>query len=164
MNLPIEINPLKFSNMHIQSCFIRKNTSELFSKLKDIGCKISNFNPKNKHDGILFNRYIAFSIAESDYDYIINEYKKYNKSIIDCNTNEDLFLALVALRDDCDKYQWITNGKDFELWELDEPFLSYYSRCEYIKALNIFNIIFPHKASVKELIEYFNQTNNESVY
>lgn len=32
--------------MHTKSCFIRKNTPELFNKLKHLGCKVSTFNPK----------------------------------------------------------------------------------------------------------------------
>lgn len=68
--------------------------------------------------------------------------------IIDCGTNEELFLAIVALRDDTDKNQWFTDGY---LWfkcgdEMCDETIEYY--------LNKYGRKF-HKATVEELINHF---------
>lgn len=67
---------------------------------------------------------------------------------IHCGTNEALFLAIAALRDDTDKNQWFTDGN---LWfkcgdEMCDETIKYY--------LNRYNREI-HKASVEELIEHF---------
>lgn len=38
---------------------------------------------------------------------------------IDCGTNEDLFLALAALRDDSDYMQWFTNDQ-MQMWKIHD--------------------------------------------
>ena len=58
---------------------------------------------------------------------------------IDCGTNEELFLALAALRNDTDKYQWFTDG---DLW-----FKCGDEVCNEGRKI--------HKATVDELIEHF---------
>lgn len=69
---------------------------------------------------------------------------------IDCGTNEELFLALAALRDDVDTYQWFTDGKEW-------------FQCQYLKAGMHYQdkpeILFEkwHKATVNELIEHFKE-------
>jgi len=66
-----------------------------------------------------------------------------DNSFIDCGTNEELFLALAALRDDSYRYQFITDGDEF------------------IQISNIGSLALPfiedgfHKATPAELIEYF---------
>jgi len=67
---------------------------------------------------------------------------------IDCGTNEELFLAIAALRDDTDKYQWFTDG---DLWfkcgdEVCNETIEYYLN-KYGRKI--------HKATVNELIEHF---------
>lgn len=62
---------------------------------------------------------------------------------IDCGENIDLFLAIAALRDDTDKYQWFTDGKIAEMSNEDLP--SRYMQME------------GHKCTVEELIKIFNK-------
>ena len=69
---------------------------------------------------------------------------------VDCGTNEELFLAIAALRDDTDKNQWFTDG---DLWfkcgdEMCDETIDYYLN-EYSRKL--------HKATVNELIEHFKE-------
>lgn len=82
-------------------------------------------------------------------DNWVNDIKSLNDcNGIDCGTNEELFLALAALRDDIDKNQWFTDG---DLWfkcgdEMCDETIEYY--------LNEYDREF-HKATVDELIEHF---------
>lgn len=64
----------------------------------------------------------------------------------DCGTNEELFLALAALRDDSDYMQWFTNG---EKWIQNKQ-----NDIEIIR-YGVGNPINFHKATVKEIIEHF---------
>ena len=73
-------------------CFIRKNTEALRKKLEEVGYKM------------LFP--IEYDNLECS-DNWVNDIKSLNDcNGIDCGTNEELFLALAALRDDTDKFQW----------------------------------------------------------
>lgn len=83
------------------AAFIRRNTPELSKRLEALGYK--NYgNP--------------FQITDDSklITTIDGEYVPYNvpldDSFIDCGTNEALFLAIAALRDDTDKNQWFTDG------------------------------------------------------
>lgn len=79
------------------AAFIRRNTPELRKNLEELGYK--NYgNP--------------FQITDDSklITTIDGEYVPYNvpldDSFIDCGTNEKLFLAIAALRDDTDDSQW----------------------------------------------------------
>lgn len=75
---------------------------------------------------------------------------------IDCGTNEDLFLALAALRGDKDYMQWFTDGTYFIQCDRQDWIDMYSTLCSggkyTIEELDRF-----HKATVKELIEHFKQ-------
>lgn len=88
------------------SCFIRKNTPELRKRLEKLGymSMFSNANGICLATAAYIENY--FSISEG----LFNDkhpYRTYDYAgRIDCGTNEELFLAIAALRDDTDKYQW----------------------------------------------------------
>lgn len=115
-------------------CFIRKNTQELRRGLEELGYKM------------LFP--IEYDNLECS-DNWVNDIKSLNDcNGFDCGTNEELFLAIAALRDDTDKYQWFTDG---DLWfkcgdEVCNENIEYYLN-KYGRKI--------HKASVDELIEHF---------
>ena len=114
--------------MFTQPCFIRKNTPELRKKLEEFGYIMNLIYSPNE-----YNLYIGNGVYSSA-NFIDNYY-------LDCGTNEELFLALAALRDDTDKNQWFTDGK---LWEKSIDGLpSHYMQLE------------GHKATVEEIIEHF---------
>ena len=72
--------------------------------------------------------------------------------LIDCGTNEELFLAIAALRDDTDKNQWFTDGDKWILCP-EIKFSTYWAYNDvYINTDTI------HKATVNELIEHFNKS------
>lgn len=119
--------------------FILKNTPELSKKLEELGYK--NYgNP--------------FQITDDSklITTIDGEYVPYNvpldDSFIDCRTNEELFLAIAALRDDTDENQWFTDGYHWEICP-DEV--------AYINAWIDKYGFSPHKATVEELIEHFKE-------
>lgn len=137
-------------------CFIRRNTPELRKKLEELGYKLNN--------GKAWGRFlVTFRIKETnEWKYVASpDWDLKNDPDIDvsfdCGTNEDLFLALAALRDDTDKGQWfVYNSMDCVLESMRmvewficpedsiKDFLFY--DCEYLNA---------HKATVKEIIEHF---------
>lgn len=112
----------------IQPCFIRKNTPKLMKNIEELGYKMNLTYSRNEQ-----NLYICGGVYSSA-NFIDNFY-------LDCGTNEELFLALAALRDDSDKNQWFTDGK---LWEKSNDELpSHYMQLE------------GHKATVEEIIKQF---------
>jgi hypothetical protein len=76
---------------------------------------------------------------------------------IDCGENEELFLAIAALRDDTDKYQWfIYNSMDCTVEKLRN---FYWFKCEEdkIEDMMYWDCAYLNctKATVEELIEHF---------
>lgn len=137
-------------------CFIRKNTPELRKKLEELGYKPFG-SVKYEWDtgwGISTdNRLGEFeSFNNNGLENIIKcESPDYEDSI-DCGDNEDLFLALAALRNDKPDYQWyvwdytegdiIVEGEKFKQYIPGEPWQDWWW----------FEV---HKATVNELIEHF---------
>lgn len=129
------------------SCLIRKNTPELRKRLEALGYKecIGEDGP------FLFTSYDIFDCMYTECG--LNDLA-YN-GLIDCGTNDDLFLAISALRDDTDDKQIFTNGKgDFAICREDEK-CGGLNGLEYVNMPNDFNIDNYHKATVEELIKYF---------
>lgn len=127
-------------------CFIRKNTPELRKKLEELGYKNRNL---YFYDciGVVYDGFDCISqwMFGSIWDFA---------DCIDCGTNEELFLAIAALRDDTDNNQLFTNGKgDWGIyWDGSDGGLS---GMDFYGMPNDFEIDNYHKATVNELIEYF---------
>ena len=120
--------------MFTQPCFIRKNTPELRKKLEELGYKYSTVGGI-KSNNIVVSLGCIFDI------YPVDTIKRGFNNCIDCGTNEELFLAVAALRDDTDYMQWFTDGKLWEKSNNDLP--SHYMQLD------------GHKATVEEIIEHF---------
>lgn len=153
--------------MFIQSCYINKNTEELRDKLEKLG-----------YAPIYGQSYGSFLLClkiGNMYDYILEadlryniKYELYSEKIIDCEKNEDLFLAIAALRDDSDYMQWFVTDADQELINQDmcrshSPKGSFelcltknrYPK-EWMGIEDFYSFIVPaHKATVEELIKHF---------
>ena len=127
--------------MFTQPCFIRKNTPELRKKLEELGYKPNGYECFWEDN----SRYIITTIDNQGYSYytlcIKDSCLLENELFIDCEDNEELFLALAALRDDSDYMQWFTDGKLWEKSNNDLP--SHYMQLE------------GNKATVEEIIEHF---------
>lgn len=132
--------------------FIRKNTLELRKKLEELGY-IKNSPIWTDNCSIIW----AYQYPEKGFDtpnYVIADSFDipFDKDsilcgkFIDCGANEDLFLAIAALRDDTSANQY---------WVFDQDFLPHYKKGDF--TIGHFNrcSCYCHVASVKELIEHF---------
>lgn len=144
------------------SCFIRKNTPELRKRLEALGykpllsiedgeCLSTASNLENYH-----------SIPATLFDDK-DPYRTYDcAGRIDCGTNEDLFLALAALRDDTDKEQFFVT--EVRLGSINYPDTIIEKGALLKCCMDKWKIpknkfdsmgIPSHKATVEELIEHF---------
>ena len=137
--------------MFTNSCHINKNTKYLRDELEKLGrvCISNGF--AEWYIPIEDCKYLYCSDEPFDGNriyYYTGKMVKPTNSIY-CDTNEELFLAIAALRDDSDKHQWFTNDvfwikcSQLELkHELDNNYEE-------------FCVADFHKATVSELIEHF---------
>lgn len=152
--------------MFTQPCFIRKNTPELRKKLESIGLKLMNpddttldahnYDGKGNHKKICEgNAIITYRSSHYGVIYCIDDVTK--KDRIDCGKNEELFLAIAALRDDTDKNQWFVYDNS-DLAD-EEEICRFFFICEDddIKTFMNLDVMYTdcHKATVNELIEHF---------
>lgn len=131
--------------MFTQSCFIRKNTSELRNKLEELGYTTSTIcKGGNIATSSILGKYSIIS------DWQLNSTNPHitwnNGHRIDCGTNEELFLAIAALRDDRDYMQWFADGEKWLQNKQNDIEVIRYSEDNHINF---------HKATVEELIEHF---------
>ena len=137
-------------------CFIRKNTPELRKKLEELGYVKNSPIWTDNCSIIRAYQYPVkgfdtpnYVIANS-FDIPFDKHSLLCGEFIDCGTNEELFLAIAALRDDTDKNQWFTDG---DLWfkcgdgVCNETIEYYFNK--YGRKI--------HKATVEELIEHFKE-------
>lgn len=133
------------------SCFIRKNTPELRKKLEELGYKKYG-NPFQITDDsklitTLDGEYVPYNVPLDD-------------SFIDCGTNEELFLAIAALRDDTNENQWFTSGEEWAYHPKTEccsPCNTVYRTLAFDSIPKDTNMGNYHKATVEELIEHFKE-------
>ena len=145
--------------MFITPCFIRKNTPELINKLIDLGYVKALFDEeytKSEAYGLIVDQGdiapLEHGIQEMELMFTYN--------FVDCGTNEDLFFALAALRDDTNENQWFIaqrtmwdenyNGEITVYYEEGEWLMwDYYSFMEDMPSDF-------RKATVEEIIAHFN--------
>lgn len=141
-------------------CFIRKNTQELRKKLGKLGYKKNSPNWTDDCNIIWTYQYPVkgfdtpnYVIADS-FDIPFDKHSCLCGKFIDCGTNEELFLAIAALRDDTDNNQLFTNGKgDWGIYRDGSD--GGLSGMDFYGVPNDFEIDNYHKATVNELIEHF---------
>ena len=141
----------------IQPCFIRKNTPELRKKLEGLGYEFSGADHIELDNIVTFPQHNTFSVfAAYHFNIYDDSFKIVWKEYVDCGTNEELFLALAALRDDTNENQWFISNVDIftecynNEWRLYENWYNTFT----IEDLN--SEISPiRKASVEEIIEHF---------
>lgn len=127
--------------------FIRKNTTELRMKLERLGYYLHPECIDDDRGNYLFvNR-----------EYYLNRPLGYSEELsrsIDCGTNESLFLAIAALRDDTDNNQMFINGKgDWGICRDGSD--GGLEGLDFYGIPNDLNVDNYHKATVEELIEHF---------
>lgn len=143
--------------MFTTPCFIRKNTLELRKKLEELGYKFSGTDHIELDCIVTFPHHDTFSVFTAYHFNIYDDnFKTVWKGYIDCGTNEELFLALAALRDDTNENQWFISNVDIftecynNEWRLYENWYNTFT----IEDLN--SEISPiRKATIEEIIEHF---------
>ena len=142
------------------SCFIRKNTPEIRKKLERLGhtiCKCCEFEGADWlhvcaiKDICHTVHGVGYTDEEIEIYGLVTQEEVFNSFLkttnaIDCGTNEELFLALAALRDDTDKNQWFVTEKDE--WVKCER--EHFYQEHLTKTWRTW-----YKATVEEIIEYF---------
>ena len=135
--------------MFTQKCFIKACNGFIIDKLKKIGYVTED--QIISTDSIIMtipwsSRFISFDGSAEI------EIRKSYRNIIDCGKNDELFLAIAALRDDSD----IDNNQVFI--HQDGNFY----KCECDSKIDMWGDFeesesYPRKATVSELIELFNK-------
>jgi hypothetical protein len=149
------------------ACFIRKNTPELRSKLKELGydiccctefkdsCWLNTLLLDKEHSvhGIGYINEAEPLPLEKRLQCFLEDNARSEHPNIDCGTNEELFLALAALRDDDDYMQWFVSQA-----EEDSPKVFIKSTTRSCTQ----SLAYTHrwdwrcsKATVEEIIEHF---------
>lgn len=118
-------------------CFIRKSTYKLMDRLNELGYRL--FGCELNEDLCIFTEpeYRLYSV-----EFFSNIPHPDETDSIDCGTSEELFLALAALRDDTDKFQWFISPEGIWVYNKDND--------------SILEVSLKwRKATVDELIEHF---------
>lgn len=135
-------------------CFIRKNTPELRKKLEELGY-VKNSPIWTDNCSIIW----AYQYPEKGFDapnYVIADsfdipFDKHSRlcgKFIDCGTNEKLFLAIAALRDDTSANQY---------WVFDQDFPPHYQKGDFTIGHFHRCSCYCHNATVEELIKHFKE-------
>ena len=125
-------------------CFIRKNTDNIRNRLKELGYYCNPYLGWHNLCTCIFGIISVYSWCDDD----INALKEIDV-LVDCGTNEELFLAIAALRDDTDKNQWFTDGDKWILCP-EIKFSTYWVYNDVDVNLDVI-----HKTTLNELIEHF---------
>ena len=139
-------------------CFIHKNTANIRNRLKELGYYCNPYLGWHNLFTCVFGVKSVYSLD----DYDTNGLKGID-GLIDCGTNEELFLAIAALRDDSNYMQWFITDSILSVSYGDSIGNDHYFT--ELKGIMFFwdenwdnaTIISGryHKATVDELIEYF---------
>lgn len=140
----------RLSDMFTQPCFIRKNSKELQERVYRLGGRSGNCIWESEFNKLLVADKDHFRCYDDEWD---NADKLVEKVFIDCGTDEHLFIALAALRDDSDYMQYFTNGTDFILCDREDLVDMYSVLCSGAYTTDELDEF--HKATPQELIEYF---------
>lgn len=139
--------------MHTIPCFIQKNTPELRRKLDELG-----YFPHPTANPLYNHRSGALYTGRFFYSNIPTGTQEENSKIIDCGTNEELFLAIAALRDNSDKYQYFVTEEEMH-WPNQDTWMPVGSFIfSYVDNYTDTDGKI-HKATVEELIEHFGGDN-----
>lgn len=135
--------------------FIRKNTPELRKRLEALGYKPLLSIEDGECLSTTSNLGHYHSIRSEQFDNK-DPHSTYDcAGRIDCGTNESLFLAISALRDDTDDNQLFINDKgDWGIWR-DNTKYDGLSGIDFYGMPNDLNVDNYHKATTEELIEHF---------
>ena len=147
------------------ACYIRKNSKELQDKLKELGyriCPCCDFENAVWLSTLISEPFkgepsvhgIGYWDEEFEVSTPEQECEDFAKTTnnIDCGTNEELFLALAALRDDTDKYQQFVCIESYcDCFDLFHD-IGYFAKCITDRMPDS---KYWRKATAEEFIEHF---------
>lgn len=139
--------------MFITNCFIRKNTPELRGKLEKMGYYVCRCTEGATAVFLMALLGEVHAVCDEDVDMFEDEVKSGKCKLIDCWDDEQLFIALAAMRDDTDKDQLFTNGIDWA-WFSDDTEKGGLAGFEYHYLPRDINTPL-HKATIEEIINCF---------
>ena len=129
------------------STVIYKNTSDLIKKLEELGYKRTG----NYYEEDCYIYTTQDGYYRSGYSL---DYKDEKPIYIFCGSNSELFLAIAAMREDSDKFQYFVRNKDLSLVNqgiyAPKGSFSYSLVDEFPNQDNEY-----HKANLEEIIKYF---------
>lgn len=139
--------------MFTQKCFIRKNSKELQDKVYRLGHRDGTHLWECTFNTLLIANEEYFRCYDDEWG---NADSLIRKGYIDCGINENLFLALAALQDDTDADQWFVYPKENHWFKFYDNNIEEV-RNEPSTRMSCQSAWFyeSHKATPKELIEYF---------
>lgn len=135
----------------LYSCIIRKNTEELRNKLLEMGCRYGGFDGSSRpylycHRGVF-------------YETSARRPSRHER-IVECEENEELFLAVAGMRDDRERWQYFV---DEEGWHI-ATFGMYCPKgsltMSHVDNFTVLNSISAcprkyHRATLEEIKEFF---------
>ena len=139
--------------MFTTKCFIRKNTPELRGKLKKMGYQVCHCAEGATAVFLMAVEGDIHAVHYEELDIFADEVKSGTCKLIDCGDNEQLFLALAAMRDDTDNDQLFTNGIDWAIKREAARNLGL-PGFEYLSFPRDVNTPL-HKATEEEIMNYF---------
>lgn len=141
-------------------CFIRKNTPELRKKLEELGY-VKNSPIWTDNCSIIWAYQYPVKgfdtpnyVIANSFDIPFDKHSLLCGEFIDCGTNEELFLAIAALRDDTDDSQWFVCPPE-NIWFICDDDDINYARENIKDSVQAAWFHCSHKATVEELIEHF---------
>ena len=148
------------------AAFIRRNTPELRKKLEELGY-VKNSPIWTDNCSIIWAYQYPVKgfdtpnyVIANSFDIPFDKHSLLCGEFIDCGTNEELFLAIAALRDETDENQWFTDGKDWAYRlrpSYCAPCVTIYKTLAFDHIPEDFKMENYHKATVEELIEHFKE-------
>ena len=143
--------------MFITNCFIRKNTPELRGKLKKMGYYVCHCTGGATAVSLMALLGEVHAVCAEELDIFADEVKSGKCKLIYCGDDEQLFIALAAMRDDTDKDQLFTNGIDWA-WSRDDTDKGGFAGFEFYYLQRYINTPL-HKATKEEIMNYFQTPN-----
>lgn len=139
--------------MFITNCFIRKNTPELRGKLEKMGYRVCRCTEETTAVYLMAGHGDIHAVHDESVDIFEDEVKSGTCKLIYCGDNEQLFIALAAMRDDTDKDQLFTNGIDWA-WFRDDTDKGGFAGFEFYYLQRDINTPL-HKATREEIMNCF---------
>lgn len=135
---------VKFNKHFLGKCYIEfynKSHIDVEELCKDLKRWL---NYKDGRGGIESCEVKRYLICKGGYFFWTGFEPKVEEDYINCGDRVNMFLAIAALRDDTDDYQWLTNDTN-----------TYWERKETVCLPSKYMQIEGHKATLEEIIEFF---------